>query len=127
MRIERRDLVDLGLGKAHLLGERREMGRREVAEAVLDQVQVLDQEIATPGPALEQRPDRLEGRGIDLAALGPCGAARLAPAGVAVLADLASGLIHAWISPAGASGRRPVPVPSVRRQRTRPARRGHRS
>ncbi len=94
MGVEGRDLVDLGLGEAHLLCERCQMGGREMAEAILDQVQVLDQESAPARPALEQGAHRLEGRGIDLSALGPCQAAPLATARVTVLADLASGLTH---------------------------------
>ena len=56
MGVEGRDLVDLGLRQAHLLGERREMGGREVAVAVLDQMQMLDQQIAPARPLAEQAP-----------------------------------------------------------------------
>ena len=42
--IEGRDLVDLGLRQPHLAREGREMRRAEVAIAVLDLVQVLDQQ-----------------------------------------------------------------------------------
>jgi hypothetical protein len=44
------------------------MGGREAAIRVLDQVQVLDQKIATPGPVAEQRTDLVERLWVDLAA-----------------------------------------------------------
>ena len=81
MRVEGRDLVDLGERKLHLGGERGEMRGREMPVAVLDEMQMLDQKIAPPLARTEQRADLVERGRIDLAALG--GAAR-ATAAVAV-------------------------------------------
>src|SRR6185369_5439474 len=53
--IEGRDLEDLGLRELHLGGQRREMRRAQVAEAVLQLVQVLDEEIARARRVAEQR------------------------------------------------------------------------
>ena len=58
MRIEGRDLVDLGLRKLHLGGERREMRGGEVTVAVLDQMQMLDQQIAPARLVAEQAAPR---------------------------------------------------------------------
>ena len=69
MGVERRDLVDLGLRELHLGGERGEMRAGNVAVPVLDQVQVLDQQIAPPRPVAEQRAHLVERLRIDLAAL----------------------------------------------------------
>jgi hypothetical protein len=46
------------------------MGGREVTVFVLDQMQVLDQEIAPPWPVAEQRTHLVECLRFDLAALG---------------------------------------------------------
>ena len=43
MRVERGDLVDLGLGHAQFRGECRKVARREMAMAILDQVKIFDQ------------------------------------------------------------------------------------
>ena len=69
MRVERGDLVDLGQREAHRLGERDQMACMEAAEMVLQQMQVLDQEVAAALALAEQRLDLGERRGIDLAAL----------------------------------------------------------
>src|SRR5207248_1876446 len=47
--VEGSDLENLALRHAHFFGQRGEMPRREVAEAVLQLVQVLDQEVAAAG------------------------------------------------------------------------------
>ena len=78
MRVEGRDLVDLGERKLHLGGERGEMRGREMPVAVLDEMQILDQEIAPQLARTEQRADVIERSRIDLAALG--GPARAAAA-----------------------------------------------
>ena len=52
--VEGRHLVDLGHRHLHLVGERHQVGSREMAEAVLDLVQVLDQEVPSPGLVAEQ-------------------------------------------------------------------------
>jgi hypothetical protein len=49
MGVEGRDLVDLGERELHLLRQRGEVRGGEITVAVLDEVQMLDQEIA---PAL---------------------------------------------------------------------------
>ena len=54
MGVEGRDLVHLGKAQPHLLGERSEMGGRDLMVSVLDQVQVLDQEIASPRAIAQQ-------------------------------------------------------------------------
>ena len=84
MRVEGRDLVDLGQRKLHLGGERGEMRGREMPVAVLDQMQMLDQEIAPALARAEQRANLGERGRVDLPALGR--AARAAAA-VAVRAS----------------------------------------
>ena len=79
MRIEGGDLVDLGLRQPHLGGERGEMGGGEMAVAVLDEMQILDQQVAPARPVGQQRPHFIERQRVDLAALGR--ARRPAPAG----------------------------------------------
>jgi hypothetical protein len=46
--VEGRDLVHLGLRELHLLRERRQVRRGEMAVAVVDPVQMLDQQVAPP-------------------------------------------------------------------------------
>ena len=69
MGVERGDLVDLDEREPHLLGERREMPRMQAAEMVLQQVQMLDQQVAPPLAFAEQRLHLGERGGIDLPAL----------------------------------------------------------
>ena len=69
MGVERGDLVDLDQGEPHLLGERREMPRMKAAEMVLQQMQMLDQQVAPPLAFAEQRLDLGQRGGIDLPAL----------------------------------------------------------
>ena len=69
MRVEGRDLVDLGERHLHLGGERREMRGGEMAVAVLDQMQMLDQQIAPARPVAQQRAHFFERLRVDLAAL----------------------------------------------------------
>ena len=69
MGVEGRDLVDLGERKLHLLSQRGQVRRREMAVAVLDEVQVLDQQIATARP-VAQKGTNLSQRGwLDLPSL----------------------------------------------------------
>ena len=92
MGVERRDLVDLGLRELHLRGERGEMRRRQMAVAVLQQMQVLDQQIAPARPVAEQRPHLFERARIDLPALrGSRGPAAL-PAG-----QFGRGVVHGHV------------------------------
>ena len=70
MRVEGRGLEHLGERQLHLVGKRGEMRRGDLVILVLDQVQMLDQEIAPPRPVAEQQLDLVRGGRIDLAALG---------------------------------------------------------
>ena len=54
--VEGRHLVDLGLRELHLLRERRHVRGRKMLVAVVDLVQVLDQEVALARLGAEQRP-----------------------------------------------------------------------
>ncbi len=69
MRVEGRDLVDFGQRKLHLGRERRQMRRRQMSVAVLDEVQVLDQKIAPTRLLAEEQADFFERARLDLAAL----------------------------------------------------------
>src|SRR6267142_2761018 len=71
MVVEGRNLVDLRHRKLHLVGECDQTRGREMPVAVLDSVQILDQEIAPARIIPEQRPYFLPRLRIDLAALGP--------------------------------------------------------
>ncbi len=66
MRIEGRGLEHLGEGELHLVGERCEMRCGNLVILVLDQVQILDQEIAPARPVAEQQLDLVRGGRIDL-------------------------------------------------------------
>jgi hypothetical protein len=70
MRVEGGDLEDLGLGQLQLRGECCKVARREVAVAVLDQVQILDQQIAPARHFPQEFLDFLDSVGLDLAPLG---------------------------------------------------------
>src|SRR5712691_13208326 len=79
MGVERGDLIDFDEGEPHLLGERRQIARMQAAEMVLQQMQVLDQQIAPALAINEQRLHLGERGGIDLSPLrmiGPAPAAR---------------------------------------------------
>ncbi len=82
MGVERGDLVDLDQRQPHLLGERRKVAGVQAAEAVLQQVQVLDQQVAPPLPVAEQGAHLGERRRIDLAALRVVGTAPPSRAGM---------------------------------------------
>ena len=69
MGVERGDLVDLDECQPHLLGQRRQMARMETTEAVLQQMQVLDQQVAPAFAVPEQRLHFVQCRGVDLPAL----------------------------------------------------------
>ncbi len=80
MGVEGRDLVDFGERKLHLLRQRGKMRGRKMAVVVLDQMQMLDQQIAAALALAKQRADLFERLRIDLAALRR--ARRPAPAGL---------------------------------------------
>ena len=68
MRVEGRDLVNFGERHLHLGGERGEMRGGEMAVFILDQMQMLDQQIAPARAVAEQRDDLVERLRVDLAA-----------------------------------------------------------
>ena len=61
MGVEGRGFEHLGKRQLHLVGERGQVGGGDLVIAVLDQMQVLDQEVATPRPVAEQCGDLLGG------------------------------------------------------------------
>ena len=95
MGIEGRDLVHFGERELHLQRQRGEMGGREAAVRVLDQMQVLDQEIAPPWPVAEQRAHLVERLRVDLAALGrtPRAVAPSRPGGLIVGPRVHAGIL----------------------------------
>ncbi len=82
MRIEGRDLVDFGHGEPHLLGQRAQMGRGQMAEPVLNEVQMLDQQIPAARRISQQLAHLGPGLLVQLAALG-----RAAPLALARFPD----------------------------------------
>ena len=86
VRVERRGLVDLGHRQAHLVGQRGEVRRADAVPAVLDQVQVLDEEVAVARTVAEQGADLVERGRVDLPSLrsGP----RRTPPGARMAAAL---------------------------------------
>ncbi len=70
MRVEGRGLEHFRKRQLHLVGERGEMGGGNLVISVLDQMQMLDQEVAPPRPVAEQKFDLMRGGRIDLATLG---------------------------------------------------------
>src|SRR5262249_35218214 len=90
----------LGEREPHLQRERREMRGRQVSVPILNQVQVLDQEVAPARPLAQERTHLLERLGVDLAAFwslaGPP-AARLRLGG---MCDCAWEILQAQNSPA---------------------------
>ena len=88
MGVEGRGLEHFRERKLHLVGEGREMGGGNLPIFVLDEMQMLDQEVAPPRPVTEQQLDLVRRSGIDLASLG----SRLGPlaafAGMFERADL---------------------------------------
>src|SRR5262245_42390083 len=69
MRVERRDLIDLGKGQLHLGGERSEMSSREVSVLILNEMKMLDQQIAPAWPIGQERANFHHRLRINLAAL----------------------------------------------------------
>ena len=92
MGVEGGDLVDLGQRQSHLVGERRQMRGRKIAVVVLDEVQMLDQQIAPAIALVQQRPDLRERRRVDLPALGSTRRAAPACGGGAPIVPAAEGV-----------------------------------
>ncbi len=79
MGVKRGDLVDLGQSQPHLLGQCGQMARVKATEMVLQQVQMLDQQVAPALTVTQQRLNLDERCRIDLPALwmiGPAPASR---------------------------------------------------
>ena len=70
MRIKGRGLEHLRKGELHLVRKRCEVACGNLLVGVLDEVQMLDQQIAPPRPVVEQKSNLFSGLRIDLAALG---------------------------------------------------------
>ena len=79
MRIKGRDLIDFGLRELHFGRQRRKMRRGDVAVFVLNQMQMLDEQIAAARAVGQQRLDIGGGLRIDLTALRACAADVAAP------------------------------------------------
>ena len=97
--VEGRDLVDLGERELHLLRQRGEMRGGEIAVLVLDQMQMLDQQIAPALALAEQRTDLVERLWLDLRPLGVCRGRLRRPAPGACSSVLAS-MIEILLKPA---------------------------
>ena len=96
VRVECCDLIDFGLRQLHFSGERRHVRGRDVPVPILNEMQMLDQQVAPARLIAQQRADFGGGLGIDLTALGR--AARFSPAwrrAVSVRRHRSSG--YSWI------------------------------
>src|SRR4051794_4272484 len=114
MRIKRRNLIDFGLRQLHFLRQGGKMRGGEMAVLILNQMQVLDQEVAAARPVGQQRLDFLECRRLDLAALW--GAARASAAGItlAIAAEWRLVLnVHCFLAALVWSGSRLQTTPNV--------------
>src|ERR1700687_613103 len=69
MRVEGCDLIDLGQSEPHFLCQSGEMRGREMTVAILDQVQMLDQQIAPTLTLAKERAYFVKRARVDLAAL----------------------------------------------------------
>ena len=94
MGVERGDLVDLGQGETHLVGQGGEMTGAQSSIPILDQVEVLDQEVPTPRPVSEQVADLRQRGRIDLPPLREGGRVATAGARVDVGPDAPIRLVH---------------------------------
>ena len=70
MRVEGGGLEHFRERKIHLVGKRRKVRGGDLFVGVLDEMQVLDQEVAAPWPVCEKQFDLVRGGRIDLASLG---------------------------------------------------------
>jgi hypothetical protein len=85
MSVEGRDLVDLGLRQAHFLRQRSQVACRQVTVAILNLMQVLDEQITAPGFIPQQIPNLFQSGWINLATLGGSPGPLLARARVTAL------------------------------------------
>jgi hypothetical protein len=69
MGVEGCDLIDLGQSEPHFLRQSGEMRGRKMTVAILNQVQMLDQQIAPPLALAKERTYFLKRARLDLAAL----------------------------------------------------------
>ena len=69
MGVKRCHLEDLGKREPQLVGQGRKMGSADLVIAILDQMQIFDEQIGPAGLHANQRGDFLDGRRIRLAAL----------------------------------------------------------
>jgi hypothetical protein len=67
--VKGRDLIHFGERELHFLGERSQMCRRQMAEAILNEVQMFDEKIALPRSIAQQCAHVCERRRVDLSAL----------------------------------------------------------
>ena len=95
MGVKGRDFVDFGLRKAHFFGKGAHMGCGQVAEAVLDQMQKLDQEIPIARAVAEQVPDLDQRLVVELPALGMGSAFPFTTSGMSLPSLIATGRCHA--------------------------------
>ena len=86
VRVERRGLVHLRHRQPHLVRERGEMRGRDAVPAVLNQVQVLDEEVAVARAIAEQGTDLVVRGRVHLSPLGV--AAGFAPSGAGMAASV---------------------------------------
>ena len=94
MRVEGRGLEHLGEGELHLVGKGCKVGRGNLVPGVLDEMQILDQQVAPPRPVAQQKRDLFSCLGIDLATLGGRFGPLPALAGMFERADLLHVMTH---------------------------------
>jgi len=69
MRVKGRGFKHLGKSQLHCIGQRRQMGCRDLVAFVLNKVEVLDQQVSSPRAATEQKLNLFSRLGINLTAL----------------------------------------------------------
>src|SRR5262245_19492447 len=80
MRVESRDLINLGQRQLHFRSERREMRGGEIAVLILNEMQMLNQKIAAAWPVRQKGTNFVERLRVDLPAFG-CARCTAAAAG----------------------------------------------
>ncbi len=91
-------LEHLGEGQSHLVGQGGQVIGRDLAEGVLDQMQVLDQQVALARALAQQGLDRHLGAGVDLPPLRRGASPLPAPARMLELADLGDVFVGVMIA-----------------------------